>query len=288
MSQPNTEIVVEIPIQKKIKIRPPKKTNKKNIVVEAKEEEEVIERCKGCGEVDGDKQYDWYCEDCYAEKLGHHQQPTATEEDIDGDDTDTDSIDEKIKLTEEQLKDLRKEKHRKTARENIVEIRDARIDECMSEVERIQKLIEKLTADSLDYQREINIIRGGGQDECLIIQYVMNAEADELLKKHKKEKKEKQEKKEPTYEGKGKKAGTGDGRLKDLENLNAGKTTNKLTYSKVVGEATWSLLYEGRKDGGLAVYKKGDEYFIPVFKDVAELVGSNIKVKKDYLEWIKN
>lgn len=280
MSQTNTEIEIEIPIQKTIKIRP-KKTNKKNIVVEEKveeEEEEVIERCKGCGEVDGDKQYDWYCEDCYAEKLGHHQQPTATEEDIDGDDDD--SLDEKIQLTEEQLKELLKEKKTKIAKENIAQLRGVRINECEGEISRIIKLQEKLKYDIEILQKEISDINEGNQDNLLIHLYVELYEA--------KNTKATKEKKQPTYEGKGKKAGTGNGRLKDLENLNAGKTTNKLTYSKVVGEATWSLLYEGRRDGGLAVYKQGDEYFIPVFKDVAELIGSDIKVKSDYLEWIKN
>jgi hypothetical protein len=120
-------------------------------------------------------------------------------------------------------------------------------------------------------------ISNGEMDEEII--------AEELNKKEK----TKKEKKQPTYEGTGKKAGTGNTRLKEIEDMNAGKLNDKITHSKTINGKEWSILFEGRKrDGGIPVYKccDTDEYFMPLFKEVAELTG--VKLKEDYFEWVKN
>jgi len=62
--------------------------------IEFEDEEEEIELCKGCGEVDGEEQYDWYCEDCRAEKLGHHQQATEVEEEAEEEEAEEEEAEE--------------------------------------------------------------------------------------------------------------------------------------------------------------------------------------------------
>jgi hypothetical protein len=239
MSQANTEIVIEVPIQK-IKI---KKNNKKNIVVETP----IVET------------------------------PIVELNDFTEDTGEEDDIDEKIQLTEEQLKELQKQKKEKELRKNIVALRITAKEIAKAKRQDILTKIEALQQEQLAIQDVIVSINNGEMDEELI--------AEELNKKEK----TKKDKKQPTYEGKGKIAGTGKARMREVENLNAGKMTDKLTHSKIVNGKNWALLYEGRKDGGLAVYKCCDtnEYFIPNFKDVAKLIGEDIKTRSDYLEWIE-
>lgn len=240
MSQTNTEIE----INKTIKIRP-KKANKKNVVVE---EPPVVE-------------------------LNDFVEEEVVEEVVEED------IDVKIQLTEEQLKELHKEKKRKIARENIVEIRNARINVLDTELTRIQNEIKKLNECSIQVQLEMLDVEKKNQDELLIELYIQE---NTKIKK---------EKKQSTNEGTGKKAGTGNKRLQEIEDMNAGKMTDKLTHSKLVNGRLWSILFEGRKsDGGMPVYKcvNTNEYFMPLFKDVAGLIGENIKTKEDYFEWVKN
>jgi hypothetical protein len=219
-----------------------KKNNKKNIVVETPVETPVVE-------------------------LNDFTEDTGEEDDID----------EKIQLTEEQLKELQKQKKEKELRKNIDALRITAMEIAEAKREAIRIKIVELTNEDTAIQKVIVSINRGEMDEELI--------AEELNKKEK----TKKDKKQPTYEGKGKIAGTGKARMREVENLNAGKMTDKLTHSKIVNGKNWALLYEGRKDGGLAVYKCCDtnEYFIPNFKDVAKLIGEDIKTRSDYLEWIE-
>ena len=87
---------------------------------------------------------------------------------------------------------------------------------------------------------------------------------------------------EPTYEGKGKKAGTGDARAKDIATLNSGKISS-LTYAKKVGDKTWSLM---RSNLVIVKDSKG-VYDMPIFKEVGGMIGVPMKTKQDYIDWIK-
>jgi len=239
MSQTNTEIIVA---PTKIRI---KKNNKKNIVVETPIETPVVEP------------------------------PVVELNDFTEDTGEEDDIDEKIQLTEEQLKELHKQKKEKELRKNIVALRKTAEEIEEAKCQAIYAKIEALHYEANAIQKVIVSINRGNMDEELI--------AEELNKKEK----TKKEKKETTYEIN--KAGEGYKRLKQVEDMNAGKLNNKITYSKIVNGKEWGLLFEGRKrDGGIAIYKccSTNKYFMPLFKEVAELTG--IKVKEDYLEWIKN
>jgi hypothetical protein len=72
--------------------------------IEFEEEEEEIELCKGCGECDGEEQYDWYCEECRAENLGHYKQATEVDEETD-EDEDEDEAENEIIYIDNGLKD---------------------------------------------------------------------------------------------------------------------------------------------------------------------------------------
>jgi hypothetical protein len=236
MSQTNTEIVVELPIQK-FKI---KKNNKKNMVVEEPivEEPPVVE-------------------------LNDFTEDTGEDEDED----------ETINQLQAQLKQLQKEKKEKELRKNIVALRTTAMEIAEAKRQVILTKIEALQQEQLAVGDIIVSINNGDMDEELI---TTELNKNEKIKK---------EKKETTYE-----VGLGKARLQQLKTLNEGKYANKLTYSKTSNGKVWNLLFEERKDGGLAVYKNvgNDEYFIPLFKDVAKLIGEDIKTRSDYLEWIKN
>lgn len=236
MSQTNNEIV--FPVVQKIKIS----RKKKNIVVETPAVEEP---------------------------------PVAELNDFIKDENEEEDIDLKIQLTEEQLKELHKEKNRKIARENINALRTTAEEKAEAKRKAIMDKIQALQEEELVLQGVVMSIRNGENDEELIELYTQENK--------------KKEKKQPTYEGTAKKAGTGIKRLQEIEDLNAGKITNKLTHSKLVNGKIWSILFEGRKcDGGLPAYKcvATNEYFIPLFKEVAELIG--VKSREDYFEWVKN
>jgi len=230
----------EIPVVQKIKIS----RKKKNIVVETP----VVE-----------------------------EPPVVELNDFIQDENEDDDIDVKIQLTEEQLKELQKQKKEKELRNNIVALRTTAMEICEAKRQDILTKIQALQQEQLALQDVRMSISNGEMDEEII--------AEELNKKEK----TKKEKKQPTYEGTGKKAGTGNTRLKEIEDMNAGKLNDKITHSKTINGKEWSILFEGRKrDGGIPVYKccDTDEYFMPLFKEVAELTG--VKLKEDYFEWVKN
>lgn len=245
--------------------------------VEESDDDEV-ETCKGCGEVDGEEQYDGYCETCYGEKLGHHA-PVADEEESDEEESDEEEVeeDEEVVLLK-RLAELKEAKARKEAQGNIEELRNTLR-------EHQQTLVLQASNHLLHLQQQLAQINEGVFDEELITEHLSKSKP--ASKSAPKAKGEKGVKKEPTYEGKGKKAGTGEARKKDIANLNAGKT-DKVKYSKKVGDKTWSLMFEDRRDGGLAIVKDNKGvYDIPVFKEVGGMVGVSIKTKQEYIEWIK-
>ena len=157
------------------------------------------------------------------------------------------------------------------------------------EVMLVKRLLEirkqKLEKEILHLQELVSQVDKGVFDDYLITKYL--AKSSPPNTKNPNGKKSATEKKVPTYEGRGKKAGTGEARRKEVARLNRGNTSN-LTYSKKVGENTWSLMFEGRRDRGIPVIKnKEGIYDIPVFKQVAGIIGVPMKTKQDYIEWIK-
>ena len=172
------------------------------------------------------------------------------------------------------LAELKEAKIKKEAKSNIVQLRN-------EFREYTQVLINETQEKLLCLQTELSQIDTGMFDDALISKH--------LQKSKPKSKSEKSNKTPPKYEGKGKKAGTGEARLKDIASLNSGKI-DKLSYAKKVGEDTWSLMYEGRKDGGLPVVKDSKGvYYIPEFKQIGVILGfPGMKTKKDYIDWIKS
>ena len=201
-------------------------------------------------------------------------EPVADEEESE---EEEESEDEEAVLLK-RLAELKEAKAKKEARTNIQELRNELRD-------YQQTLVLQASKQLLHLQQQLAQIDEGVFDEELIAKHLSkNATA---TKSAPKPKGEKGVKKAPTYEGKGKKAGTGDARKKDIANLNSGKT-EKVKYAKKVGTNTWSLMFEGRKDGGLAVVKDSKGvYDIPVFKEVGRMVGVPIKTKQDYIDWVK-
>jgi hypothetical protein len=184
--------------------------------------------------------------------------------------------DEVLKAREIVEKAERK-KLEKNIRTNIADHRKSYADQTENKRKEILVKLKELKAEFNALQTKIiDINEGRLDDEIIATQLVKNKKA-----------KTKGEHKEPTYEGKGKPAGTGDARKKDIDNLNSGKT-EKVTYAKKVGTNTWSLMFEGRRDGGLAVVKDNNGvYNIPLFKEIEAMIGVSIKTKKDYIEWVK-
>jgi hypothetical protein len=187
-------------------------------------------------------------------------------------------VDEKSALLK-RLAELEAEEAKKNARTNIQALR--------TELKVYQQgLIDKAREELKRLTTQLAQIDAGVYDEELIAKHLSKSKPASK-KSAPKAKGEKGEKKAPTYEGKGKKAGTGDAREKIVANLNSGKT-EKVKYAKKVGTNTWSLMYEERKDGGIAVMKdsKG-AYSIPVLKEVGKVIGVSIKTKQDYIDWVK-
>lgn len=182
--------------------------------------------------------------------------------------------DEEVALLK-RLAELKEVKAKNEARSNIAELRKYECELVEKNRQVILAKIQELNTEQLALQAELFKINEGEFDEELITKKITPSF------------KPKGEKKEPTYEGKGKKAGTGEARVKDIANLNSGKT-DKVKYGKKVGTNTWSLMFEGRRDGGLAVVMDDKGLFnIPVFKEVGGMLGVSIKTKQDYLEWVK-
>lgn len=280
------------------------------IIVEESDDE--VETCKVCGEVEGEEQYEGCCETCYAEKLGHHAQATdqqeSDEEESDEEEEDEEEEEEavaetpiqtltnKITLTKEQLADLENQRREIEAKaeydawfNNKEQVEEDTMTYWKAEVAKACDVLTKAGINRFHYHLECWCDSKFNYDdiEPETIELVWNFLKKKTAKSAPKAKGEKKERTAPTYEGKGKKAGTGDARKKDIANLNAGKT-DKVKYAKKVGNKTWSLMFEDRKDGGLAVVKDSKGvYDIPVFKEVGGMVGISIKTKQEYIDWVK-
>jgi hypothetical protein len=109
--------------------------------IEFEEEEEEIELCKGCGECDGEEQYDWYCEECRAENLGHYKQATEVDEETD-EDEDEDEAENEIIYIDNGLKD-----------NAICNISSSE----MSELDQLKKRVAELEADNKEKERQQKI-----------------------------------------------------------------------------------------------------------------------------------
>jgi hypothetical protein len=212
----------------------------------------------------------------------------SDEEESDDDESDEEEEEEVVEeaVVEEdeeavllkRLAELKEAKAKQEARTNIEALR--------TELKVYQQgLIDKAKEELKRLTTQLAQIDAGVYDEELIAKHLSKSKP--ASKSAPKAKGEKGEKKAPTYEGKGKKAGTGDAREKIVANLNSGKT-EKVKYAKKVGTNTWSLMYEERKDGGIAVVKDSKGvYSIPVLKEVGKVIGVSIKTKQDYIDWVK-
>ena len=266
------------------------------------ESEDEVETCKGCGEVDGEEQYDGYCETCHAEKLGHHAQATDQQE---SDDEESDEEDEeeeevietpiqtlttKIILTKEQLADLERQRREIEAKAEydawFNNEEQVEADTMTYYEEEIQKSIEVLKRAGID--RYIGEHLGAFCDDAFVYKDIQ-PETIELVWKFLQKKKnptksapkpkgEKGEKKAPTYEGKGKKAGTGNARAKCIERLNAG-TLIPINIKKV-GDAEW-----GSYSGGYPAVKRNGKWDCPTFKILKDQIG--VKTIAEMDEWLK-
>jgi hypothetical protein len=213
------------------------------------------------------------------EEESEEEEESEDEEDEEEEEEEVvEAVDEKSALLK-RLAELEAEEAKKNARTNIQALR--------TELKVYQQgLIDKARDELKRLTTQLAQIDAGVYDEELIAKHLSKSKPASK-KSAPKAKGEKGEKKAPTYEGKGKKAGTGDAREKIVANLNSGKT-EKVKYAKKVGTNTWSLMYEERKDGGIAVMKdsKG-AYSIPVLKEVGKVIGVSIKTKQDYIDWVK-
>jgi hypothetical protein len=208
--------------------------------------------------------------------------PSTTDSDEESDEEEEEEEDEEVALLK-RLAELKEAKAKKEAQGNIAELRKTFCEQTEQQRQAILVKYHALNEEQLALQSKLFKINEGEFDEELIANHL-----NKNTKSAPKPKGEKVEKKIPTYEGKGKKAGTGDARKKDVANLNSGKI-EKVKYAKKVGDKTWSLMFEGRKDGGLAVVKDNKGvYDIPVFKEVGGMIGVSIKTKQEYIDWVKS
>jgi hypothetical protein len=175
----------------------------------------------------------------------------------------------KIKVYEAKIKALDEKKARKEAKANINELRN--------ELRAYQQdLIDQATKQLLHLQQQIKQIDTGIFDEELITKHI--SETSKYAHKSKGD---------VLQLYKGKPAGTGDERARIITNLNSGKT-ERVKYAKKVGNNTWSLMYEERKDGGVAIMKDSEGvYSVPLFNTIGKYIGVSLKSKKDYAEWLK-
>jgi len=234
--------------------------------IEAEQDEDEI--CKGCINNNGEDIYDGYCEECHAEQLGHHQQAPDAQED-DAISNLTDEYDEEKALLAK-LAEVKLKKAKAQARENITELR-AELKEYQ------QKLIAETEQHLAKLKAQFDTIDEGAYDDELI---------DKKVIIPKQTAKPKGERKQPTYEGKGKKAGTGDCRAKLIAMLNNGKNLNKLSYAKLYKGMTWYLYDETRPNKGVQVYKDEDgKYDIPILMD-CDWIGFR-RTKQGYIDWLK-
>jgi len=258
------------------------------------ESDDEVSTCKGCGEVDGEGQYDGYCETCYAEKLGHYPQATDKESDDEGSDDEEvvenpiQTLTTKIILTKEQLADLERQRREIEAK--------AEYDAWFNNEEQVEA--DTMTYYKAEIEKSIEVLKRAGIDGYIgehltafcddAFEYKdIQPETIELVWKFLQKKKnpksapkpkgEKVEKKVPTYEGKGKKAGTGDARAKCIERLNAG--TLIPTNLKKVGDEEW-----GSYSGGYPAVKKNGKWDCPTFKILKEEIG--VKTISEYAEWL--
>jgi hypothetical protein len=170
-----------------------------------------------------------------------------------------------------------KKKKEKEANKKIPELREELI-------KHLRGLAEEVKVRFNELKSQIEEVKAGKHDEQLISNHL---NPTPIKTKKPKGEKSSTDKKEPTYEGRGKKAGTGEARGKYIASLNSGKI-DKLSYAKKVGENTWSLLYEDRKDGGIPIVKyKNGIYDMPIFKEIGTMIGVPMKTKQNYIDWIK-
>jgi hypothetical protein len=271
MEQTNTTIKVKRSYNKKPKLvvaEPPAPLTIEEEFKPADEDE--IETCKGCGEVDGEEQYGWYCETCYGEKLGHYPQATDQQEEQD-EEQEEEEDEEKILLAK--LAEIKKKKVVAQARENIGELRQ--------ELKTYQRgLIEKAQAEVKRLQEQYEQIDEGVFDE-------------ELIAKKTQPKSSSKERKTNKAVGA---VGEGKFRHQATENLNTKYDAFKKQllggglFTKSINGYSWTLY--GKGEHLVVKYKEDGEvkYALPTFKDVPAMCGEGNTFDKntELKEWIKS
>jgi hypothetical protein len=104
-------------------------------------EEDEIELCKGCGECDGEEQYNNYCEECYNEKLGHYPDHTGEDEE-ESDDESEEEPEEEIIYIDNGLKT-----------NTVSNISNTE----MTELEQLKKRVAELEAEQKEKERQQKI-----------------------------------------------------------------------------------------------------------------------------------
>jgi hypothetical protein len=287
-------------VENTITIKPKRQYNKKAkpSVVEPVVEEVEIECCKGCGECDGEEQYGWYCETCYAEKLGHYPQATDKNDDDDEEEvvdeipeTPIQTIKIKITHTKEQLAELEKQRKEIEAKEvynNWYKDEEKVVADVYAyykaEAEKSYEILVKAGVEKNVAQYQLTYI------DILHLEY--NELDPELIEKvwnlnHKKTSKStsttgKTKPQNPIGEGKR--------RGEREEKLNSGKMNDKIMGLTDVWKGyKWGLLERG-KDGKdpIIIAKQGETYSLPVWSEVLEIIGKDgeYKKKEDMVSWI--
>ena len=288
-------------VAKTITIKPKRQYNKKvkPSVVEPVVEEVEIECCKGCGDCDGEEQYGWYCETCYAEKLGHY--PQATDNNNDDDEEEDEVVDEipetpiqtiKIKIThtKEQLAEL--ERQRREIEEKEVynswfkdeeQVEKDTLAYYQAEIEKTKEVLKKAGIDK-------NIIYhlDGYCDSAFVYKDITPDIIELVWNFH-----HKKTSKSTSTTGKTKPQnpiGEGKRRGEREEKLNSGKMNDKIMGLTDVWKGyKWGLLERG-KDGKdpIIIAKQGETYSLPVWSEVLEIIGKDgdWKKKDDMVGWI--
>jgi hypothetical protein len=198
----------------------------------------------------------------------------------------------KITLTKEQLADLERQRREIEAKElydtwfnNEEQVEADTLAYYQAEIVKTIEVLKKAGIDNSVVQYQTAFCNGGWDYADIspaTLKLVWDFHHKKTAKSAPKAKGEAKAKTEPTYEGKGKKAGTGDARAKDIATLNSGKISS-LTYAKKVGNKTWSLM----RNTLVIVKDNKGVYDMPIFKEVGGMIGVPMKTKQDYIDWIK-
>lgn len=207
----------------------------------------------------------------------------AEEQPLMSDDDEAEEAKAQLKRYQEILDEIQAKKKVKEAKKNISELRQQELDYISREEQSCQNTIDNLIAKKNLIHKEYEAIERGEFDDELIAREILKAPKEAPIKI--KAKGEAKEKTEPTCEGKGKKAGTGDARVREIADLNSGKyPACKLTYAKKVGNNTWSLM----KSNLVIVKDSEGVYAMPLFKELGDLSGFYGKTKQDFIDWVKD